>query len=615
MRSLTLQFESTMDFISELPSRFRSLARFPVPVAISVGLSIFFNFQVAGFFKVSGKTESDIIFAAVGAVGGGLAASLWCRTRQRAAAASALIPMAAAALAAMLLFTQGGVYTQANVALVGLALATMVAAHFRRDASINSFWGFNLQLGIAIAMGLVATLVLCGGLSLLIVSFGYLFDVMVRETIYSHIWTTGGMSIAPLCTLAMIPSNVDEPFVAGASPSLLEQSVFYVLNFALAPLVLAYSVMLHIYAVKLAITMTMPKYETEWMVLIFGAFGTATYMIAYPWRDLGYAPVRWFMRSWFCLMIVPTVMLTLAVWQVTADHGVTTGRYCLWLFAMWLAAMVVYLGMARGRIDVRVIPASLSMLLILSSFGPWGATAVSRRSQLDHFRRLLQSKGVLVDGRLKFEPPPVEKFARLVASDKPLESILETLIDLDALNQIEFVFAGAADDPFLPSPEDGRLRSILGMDGMEELSEDQARSGPASAISGVQNNSIPLNFDGGRYDFMIGPIWVNRQGQINVSVPDSEPCYGGAQIGNIGVTFSTPVLTVSRGATVVSFNLAKAIEPGKQAIKSPSLIPAHEGRDRAALVLVRSSQTPGKDRDKMFEAWILLNSTEASAPG
>jgi hypothetical protein len=254
------------------------------------------------------------------------------------------------------------------------------------------------------------------------------------------------------------------------------------------------------------------------------------------------------------------------------------------------------------------------VLLILTSFGPWGATAVSLRSQVGQFRRLLENRGVLVDGRLKLEPPRVEKFARLVASDKKLESILETLLDLDALNRIEFVFAGTADDPFVSNSEDDSLRSILGMNGMTELSEDQARTGLAPAISAVADHSIPLNLDVGRYDVMIGPIWVNRQGQIKIGGPESEPAYGGAQIGNAGVTFASQVLTLSRGAGAVSFNLSEAMKPGSQ-IESPSVIPAHEGRDSAALILVWGSQTTGNGRDKTFEAWILLNSAKASAAG
>lgn len=548
-----------VNFISKLPEQLRSLARFPVPVAVCLAFTIFFNCQVAGFFKVSGQTEADLIFAVAGAVIAGLAGSLWSGTHKANAMMSGLVPLAASVLAALLLFSQGRVYEQSNVALGGLMLATMVAAHLRRDASIDSFWEFDLQLGIAAAMGLVALIVLCGGLSLLLTSIAYLFNVEIRDTIYGHIWVTGTMMIAPPYAIAMIPTDMDEPFIAGASPDLMEKSVFYVLNFALAPLVLAYALMLHIYAAKLAIFTIMPKTDAEWMVLSFGAVGTTAYMIAYPWRELGYASVRWFMRSWFWLMIVPTVMLTIAVWQRNAEYGVTPDRYCLCLFAIWMAAMVVYLAAARGRIELRAIPASLGMALILSSFGPWGATAVGIRSELSKFHEVLEQENLLVDGRLKLDPPGIYTFGRLVASNDRLTSILKWLDWLDALDRISPVFAGMADDPFQAHITDERLRTVLGMNGRWAIRQAEvANSHPATVET---ENSIALNFDTGRYDRLVGPLWMNRKGQFSFGSPERDLEYG-AVVGGFEVDYSDPVLTAGREPEEFRFKLGPEINRG-----------------------------------------------------
>jgi hypothetical protein len=506
------------------------------------------------------------------------------------------------------------VYAKDVVVVGGLILATMVAAHLRRDAKIESFWQFDLQLGIAAAMGVVALVIVCGGLSLLLESCRYLFDLPIRGSTYAHIWATGAALLGPLFALAMIPTNADEPFVAGSKPDLTEKSVSYVLNFALTPLVLVYAVMLHIYAAKIAITANMPKGEVGRLVLTFGIIGTATYMVAYPWRDVGFRTVRWFMRSWFWLMVVPTFLLVLAVWQRIAEYGVTPERYCLCLFAIWLGAMAIYMGVARGKIDLRAIPASLALALLLSSFGPCGAASVSIRSQLGEFRHLLESQGVLVDGRLKLDPPRVEKFARLVATDKRLGSILDTLLDLDALDRIEFIFAGADDDPFLANPKDERLRSVLGMNGVNELAEDQAAaSRPPEGIE--SNNSIALNFDVGHYDLMAGPIWLSPGGgPISVGEPDSPPAFGEVKVGGIRVAFTTSVLVASSDSVNVSFNLAKAIGPHGQKVKSPILVPAQEGRDRAMVILMLPPQMAGTDyHPNKFQAWLLLN-TKAVGP-
>jgi len=328
--------------------------------------------------------------------------------------------------------------------------------------------------------------------------------------------------------------------------------------------------------------------------------------------------VRWFMSSWFWLMVVPTFLLTLAVWQRIAEYGVTPERYCLCLFAMWLAAMAIYMGVARGKIDLRAIPASLALALLLSSFGPWGAASVSIRSQLGEFRRLLESQRVLVDGPLKLEPPRVEKFARIVASDGRLRSVLNTLESLDALNRIEFIFAGAKDDPFVRWVDDGSLRRVLGMERPIVRAEDQAAASPPP--EGIEsNNSIALKFevghDVGHYDLMVGPIWLSPGGgPISVGEPDSPLISGEAKVGGVTVAFTTSVLVASSDSVNVSFNLAKAIGPHGQKVKSPILVPAQEGRDRAMVILMLPPQMAGADyHPNKFQAWLLLN-TKAVGP-
>jgi hypothetical protein len=603
-----------MKFLSRVPEQLRSIGRFPVPVAVCIVLTVLLNLQIAEFIAMSDRFEGEVIFASASAALAGLIAALWSNSHRFSAIAGLIAGLLAAAAAALLQFSHGEVYTQDVVAVGGLILATMVAAHFRRGATLDSFWQFNLQLGIAAAMGVVALVIVCGGLSLLLESFRYLFDIPVAGSTYGHIWATGASLLGPLFALAMIPVNADEPFVAGAKPDLMEKSVFYVLNFALTPLVLVYAVMLHIYAAKIAVTAIMPKGQVGRLVLTFGIIGTVTYMVAYPWREVGFRPVRWFMRSWFWLMVIPTLLLTLAVWQRIAEYGVTPERYCLCLFAMWLFAMAVYMGLTRGRMDLRAIPASVAIALLASSFGPWGAASVSIRSQLGQFRRILEEQGVLVDGRLKLGPPRVEKFARLVASNKQLLSVLRTLESLDALNRIEFIFAGANDDPFLAKVGDERLRRVLGIEGRVILAQDEAAV--AQPAGGIEfDNSIALNFDVGHYDLLAGPFWLTPGGgPISVGEPDSQPIYGEASVGGVKVTFPNSVLVASRDSATVSFNLANVVAPGAQIVKSPLLIPAHEGRDHGMVIVVVPSRMAVTDRTNKYQAWLLLNTKAIGSP-
>jgi hypothetical protein len=150
------------------------------------------------------------------------------------------------------------------------------------------------------------------------------------------------------------------------------------------------------------------------------------------------------------------------------------------------------------------------------------------------------------------------------------------------------------------------------MYGLKEISREQAKhSEPANGVE--SGNSIALNFNSGRYDGLVGPLWFNREGQINAGAPDS-PAYSEVEVGGLPVSFSDPVLTAGRGSATVSFNLAGAIKPAQPIANSPMLFPAHEGHERGMLILVRPSQLASPNRADKFEVWILLNAQASDQP-
>jgi hypothetical protein len=397
-------------------------------------------------------------------------------------------------------------------------------------------------------------------------------------------WATGAALIAPLFAVAMIPADLNEPFGPSAEPDLLERAVGAVLSFVLAPLVLAYSLMLHVYAAKIALTATMPKGEIGRLVLAFGGVGTVTYMIAYPWRERGLFAVRWLIAGWFWLMIIPALLLVLAVWERIEQYGVTPERYCLCLFALWLAAMAGYLGAMTRRIDLRAIPASLGFALLLSSFGPWGAVAASMRSQLHQLYADLRERHLLADDQLNLTPPHLASFRKVSLSDPRLRSILKELDDLDALPRIAPLFAAIDDSPFKRASSDEALQKALALG-------DQSPTPPPAAV--------PLELDIGGYGRMMGPVWIGRNG-ISVAGP-SAPELTKAKIGTTPPSLSGTIQTAIDHGTALSFDIADARSrvAQMQCCGQPLAIPAREGPDRARLVV-----TPVWRYE--VEAWLLL---------
>jgi hypothetical protein len=294
----------------------------------------------------------------------------------------------------------------------------------------------------------------------------------------------------------------------------------------------------------------------------------------------------------------------LAVWQRIGEYGVTPERYCLVLFALWLAAMVAYLGSTRGRMDLRVIPASLAIGLVLSSLGPWGAAATSVRSQLAQLQRVLDEAKLLSDGQLKLDPPRVATFKHIVWSNERIASILKSLYDLDALDRLAPIFSSVTDNPFVKHEAPAMQLAALGLTKWGEAIES-----PVSVPPPEPPKPIGISVDTGAYNRLIGPFWITRSGLIGCDF--GCPSSAHLEIGGTSLALFGNFVTAGRNNDAVSFDVATVLdresqgrEPKAHAAQTLTLN-AREGRNRALLMIVLPP-SPMDNPPLEFESWILL---------
>ena len=281
--------------------------------------------------------------------------------------------------------------------------------------------------------------------------------------------------------------------------NLLDRGVSVLVNYLLAPMALVYALILHAYAVKIVIGGELPDNQIGWMVLLFALGGTASWLIAWPWRETGSWLSRLFIKGWFWLTLVPVVLLALALWERVTNYGVTPDRYGLAIVTVWFALIGLYLAWRRNRADLRFIIGSLGVLLILGSFGPWGANSVSVRSQFARLEKMLTENGVLKDGRIV---QPVVLLPQAMNSDA--NSIIWMLSEADQLDLLKPWFEGFKESPFLAGDDrwgtSSRISNLLG------LITYQIAADAVSFSSGT-TGTIPIAGAGQ----LIGPIRIFNQ--------------------------------------------------------------------------------------------------------
>jgi len=129
------------------------------------------------------------------------------------------------------------------------------------------------------------------------------------------------------------------------------------------------------------------------------------------------------------------------------------------LIGIWLIAMAAYLAVRRMRADSRVVLASLGVLLLTASFGPWGARDLSISSQMERLVAIMQAHGYLKDSRLVEIIP--EKGTLPAGDRSTANSIVGFLRDVEAIDQLAPYFEGREDSPFATDKRGWQLTAAI----------------------------------------------------------------------------------------------------------------------------------------------------------
>src|SRR5690606_26366728 len=108
-------------------------------------------------------------------------------------------------------------------------------------------------------------------------------------------------------------------------------------------------------------------------------------VVCRPFMRAERAPTGFFLRVWPFILIVPILLLAYALYLRVGAYGITPDRYLVALFALVLVILVVLQQLPASRGDIRFMVFVPCVALLLASFGPQGANAVSLRSQAARF--------------------------------------------------------------------------------------------------------------------------------------------------------------------------------------------------------------------------------------
>jgi hypothetical protein len=281
--------------------------------------------------------------------------------------------------------------------LVPALLLLVAVAPFAGKGEVNGFWQYSKALSVRVFTSAVYSMVLYVGVAIALAALENLFNVHVPEKRYFELFIFLAGVFTTWFFLAGIPADLSQLETLTAYPKSLKVFGQYIL----LPVVLLYLVILYAYLVKIIIAWDWPQGWVSKLILGFSGTGLLLLLLLHP---LAQKPEHgWITKTrwWFFAVLAPTVvMLFLAVWRRVSEYGVTEGRYLAVALGVWLVFLIVYFMVKTAR-NMKVIPASLCVLVFIVSFGPWGAFVVSRQSQIARLESCAMRAGILEGGKIR----------------------------------------------------------------------------------------------------------------------------------------------------------------------------------------------------------------------
>ena len=280
---------------------------------------------------------------------------------------------------------------------LALAFHLFVAfAPYVASTGPNGFWQYNKILFIRFLTALLYSSVLYAGLAIALAAIDKLFGAGIAPKSYLRLWIVIAFLFNTWFFLAGIPDDLaalDERDDYPAGLRIFAQNV-------LVPIVLLYLTILTAYLAKVLFTRQWPNGWIGYLVSSVAVLGLLAWLLVYPLEEREeHAWVKAFTRGLYLALMPAIVMLWFAIYKRVAEYGVTEPRYFLIVLSGWLAGISLWYTVTRSR-NIKLIPASLCAVALLTFAGPAGAYAVSARSQTNRLDAILSRNGILRDGRL-----------------------------------------------------------------------------------------------------------------------------------------------------------------------------------------------------------------------
>ncbi len=247
---------------------------------------------------------------------------------------------------------------------------TKIGKGEERQKIQDKFWIVNHR---AVASAIIAGagfLIIALGVVAIERSLYFLFGLDISKIFYEYLLPFSGLFLVPLYWLSTTQDLDKISANELESPDFISKAIGFLGQFLFVPFLLAYALILLVYAVQIVFTQELPVGTLGWMVLGFTITGAVAWLLVYPSFMHQKTLVRLFRFSWFWLTLIPLIMFAIGVYIRVQAYGLTEPRMLLIAGGVW-AILLSILFLSNKLADIRLMPLLACVIFLVLSMGPF----------------------------------------------------------------------------------------------------------------------------------------------------------------------------------------------------------------------------------------------------
>ena len=413
----------------------KTVKRFPLPVLFSALTAVLIIIEIENFsyFNRSHLIEKSIFISILGFFMT-LVSALYTEKRTSQTKGKYIFNLIAVLLLVYLFFTLPEKFRETDyIIFANFLSASLFALMFVYTEKENDkyFGIYNITLFMRAFTSFVFAVILFLGLASAVFAVQELLvGDNFHEEIYGDIWAVVAAFFAPVFFLGGLPVK-NEP---DTETFIFPKALKVLLQFILIPLVSLYLLILYSYAAKIIFTRVWPEGIVSYLIISYSLVGIVAIILLSPLKDdENFAWTKTFSKYFFRALLPLIIVLFMAVFKRIGQYGVTEKRYFILILAFWLAGAALYMVFGRKK-NLKLLPVTLSIISVLSLYGPWSCFSVSLRSQRDILKDLLTVNGILVEGKIISTENQIP-----FADRKSISSIVSYFYDNHGIGKLDYL--------------------------------------------------------------------------------------------------------------------------------------------------------------------------------